>query len=113
MEGQHDNLYLAFGGLSGANEGPKTRVEQAKAVGSAVYTGLKGAVYTLNKLSDVFPPLKTATEIFLTVSEFIEVCLSIHHLDLSFVNGFFWIIRLCCKTEKSLKTSKPSCKLFS
>jgi len=69
-----DNAYLAIGGLPAVVVDPETRVQQAKAVGSVVYEGLKTVVEGLYDCSDIFLPLKTAAGGILTIIKFVEVC---------------------------------------
>ncbi|KAG5651142.1 hypothetical protein H0H81_009734, partial [Sphagnurus paluster] len=67
-----ENPYMALGGLSSPPVVPKTRGEQIKAVGSVAYEGLKTVLQGLNDCSDSFPPLKTATGVFLKVIDMVE-----------------------------------------
>jgi hypothetical protein len=78
-----DNDYLAIGGLPavGAGADPETRVQQAKAVGSVVYEGLKTVVQGLYDCSDIFLPLKTAAGGILTIIKFVEVCVLVYNTD--------------------------------
>ena len=72
-----DNSYLAIGGLPAVVVEPETRVQQAKAVGSVVYEGLKTVVEGLYACSDMFLPLKTAAGGILTILKLVEVCLDV------------------------------------
>ena len=69
-----NNPYQATGGLPAVVDDPKTRAQQAKAVGSVVYEGLKRVLQGINDCSDMCPPLKTATGVFLTIIGIVEVC---------------------------------------
>jgi hypothetical protein len=68
-----ENGYLAIGGPLAVVVDPETKVQQAKAVGSAVYEGLKIVVKGLYNCSDMFLPLKAAAGGILTFIELVEV----------------------------------------
>ena len=74
-----DNPYLPIGGLSDGVVESETRVQQAKAVGSVVYEGLKQVLKGLYDCSDMFLPLKTAAGGILTIIDFVEVCVSMYN----------------------------------
>jgi hypothetical protein len=74
-----DNSYLAIGGPLAVGADPETRVQQAKAVGSVVYEGLKIVVKGLYDCSDMFLPLKTAAGGILTFIELVEVSGSMYN----------------------------------
>jgi hypothetical protein len=73
-----DNNYLGIGGPLAVVVDPETRVQQAKAVGSVVYEGLKIVIQGLYKCSDMFLPLKAAAGGILIFIELVEVSGSMH-----------------------------------
>ena len=74
-----DNSYLAIGGPLAVVVDPETRVQQAKAVGSVVYEGLKIVVQGLYKCSDMFLPLKATAGGILIFIELVEVSSSMYN----------------------------------
>ena len=81
-----NNDYLAIGGLPAAVVDPKTSVQQAKAVGSVGYEGLKTIVQGLDRCSNMCPPLKTAVGVFLTIIGIVEVCVLVYNNDNLFID---------------------------
>ena len=74
-----NNDYLAIGGLPPVVVDLETRVQQAKAVGSVVYEGLKTVLQGLYDCSDMFLPLKTAAGGILTIIGLVEVGVLIYN----------------------------------
>ena len=74
-----DNSYLAIGGPLPDRVDPETRVQQAEAVGSVIYEGLKIVVKGLYDCSDIFLPLKTVAGGILTFVEIVEVSGSMYN----------------------------------
>jgi len=74
-----DNNYLAIGGPLPGGVDPETTVQQAEALGSVVYEGLKMVVKGLYNCSDMFLPLKTAAGGILTFVEIVEVSGSMYN----------------------------------
>ncbi|KAF5324287.1 hypothetical protein D9619_011432 [Psilocybe cf. subviscida] len=66
------DAYVAIGGRPAVVTNPDTGVQQAKAVGEALYEGLKEVVDALYDCSDIFLPLKTAAGVFRTITKFVE-----------------------------------------
>ena len=87
---QQDNGYLAIGGSLAVVVDPETKVQQAKAVGSVVYEGLKRVIEGLYRCSDMFLPLKTAAGGILTFIEVVEVSGSKYELFVAY----------SCKSER-------------
>jgi hypothetical protein len=91
-----NNDYLAIGGLPAIVVDPVSRVQQAKAVGSVVYEGLKTVLQGLNDCADMFPPLKTAVGVFLTIINFVEVWVLVYN-----DNNLFMRIRPCWRIRRN------------
>ena len=91
-----NNDYLAIGRLPAVVVDPQTKVQQAKAVGSVAYEGLKTVLQGLDRCSNMCPPLKTAVGVFLTIIETVEVCVLVYNN-----NNLFVRIRPCWGIRKN------------
>jgi hypothetical protein len=65
--------YTAIVELSTTPSGPLTWEQRMKEGGSTAYEGLKTAIQGVYNCSDMFPPLKTAARVFLTISQVVDV----------------------------------------
>jgi hypothetical protein len=62
-----DDEYAAIGGLPTTRPDPLTTSQRTKEMGKTAYRGLIAVVQALSDCSDVFPPLKTACNVILTI----------------------------------------------
>jgi hypothetical protein len=74
-----DNYRQVIGGLPAIVVDPEASVQQANAVGSALYEGFKTVVEGLYNCSDMFLPLKTAAGGILTIIKLVEVCILVYN----------------------------------
>ena len=68
------DVYAAIGGLSTTPPDPLTPGQRMKETGKTAYRGLIAIVQALSDCSDVFPPLKTACNVILTIHKTVDVC---------------------------------------
>jgi hypothetical protein len=102
-----DNGYLAIGGPLAVGVDPETRAQQAKAVGSVVYEGLKIVVKGLYNCSDMFLPLKAAAGGILTFIELVEVSSSMYnHTNLMSYSSFILADQTVLENKKELEDLK-------